>query len=192
MVELPIGGSATHNPELNWCQVRETLLMLGIAVAQVRHAMDEGSTSFSTLSTSFASTYMHIEELKTTLAQSNLAVPAELQLAERVTEISAQNSKSIVAFQFYDRLSQRLDHVCGTISQLASLVSDPTQIDQPDAWLALQQRIRSQFSMEQEKVLFDAILSGMPISEALVMAGNMNDALAADIKKPDDGEIEFF
>ena len=189
MLDLPSGGSALQNPDLEWCQIRETILMLGIAVAQVRHAMHESSESFSTLATSFGNTFSHIEDLKTSLIQVKSSLPDALDFEAKIAEINEQSGKSITAFQFYDRLSQRLDHVCGTISMLASLVSDSSEIHQSDAWLALQQRIRSQYSMEQEKVLFDAILSGVPIATAIEQAASN---LAATNSEAEDSDIEFF
>lgn len=190
MVQLPTGGSAAQNPDLDWSQVRETILMLGITVAQVQHAMEEGGASFNTLSHSFAETSSHIEALKAALSKTEL--PAELQLEQKIAEISDKNIQSVIAFQFFDRLSQRLDHVCKTISELASLVSDRSSIYQPDAWLALQKNIRSQYTMEQEKILFDAILSGMPFHEALAQAGHVNITTDANKTSESDGGIELF
>ena len=190
MVQLPTGGSAAQNPDLDWSQVRETILMLGITVAQVQHAMDESSASFNTLSNSFTDTAHHIEALKAAL--STTVLPAELQLEQKIAEISDKNIQSIIAFQFFDRLSQRLDHVCKTISELACLVSDRTSIYQPDAWLALQKSIRSQYTMEQEKVLFDAILSGAPFHEALAQAGHVSLTPNHKPHPESDGDIELF
>lgn len=190
MVQLPAGGSAAQNPDLDWSQVRETILMLGITVAQVQHAMDESSTSFNVLANSFAETSTHIEALKSALSQTKVA--ADLGLEQKIAEISAKNIQSIIAFQFFDRLSQRLDHVCKSISELASLVSDRSSIYQPDAWLALQKSIRSQYTMEQEKVLFDAILGGATFHEALAKAGHVNMNAVKNEQKEADGGIELF
>ncbi|QKJ67159.1 hypothetical protein HQN60_10865 [Deefgea piscis] len=192
MVELPLGGSAAHNPDLAWDQVRETILMMGIAVAQVRHAMEEGSASFTTLADSFAVTCQHIESLRNDLTQILPTLPAELDLPNKISEINAQNMQSIIAFQFYDRLSQRLEHVCSTISELAVLVSDHALPHQAHAWLDLQRKIRSQYTMEQEKVLFDAILHGDPIHTALIKAGNISINFDPKPRPADDGGVELF
>jgi hypothetical protein len=188
MVEIPSSGSAVTNPDLNWSQVQETILMLGIVVAQVRHAMEDSSASLNTLANSFSATAMHIDALKEALLEVGQQLPAELGIEARVAEINEQNIKSVMAFQFYDRLSQRLDHVCGTVSALASLVSDRQALFVPAEWLKLQERIRSQYTMEQEKMLFDAILKGVPINEAIELAGNVRLACASS----DDGGIELF
>jgi hypothetical protein len=178
MVDIPASGSAVSNPDLNWSQVQETILMLGIVVAQVRHAMEDSSASLNTLASSFSATSAHIEALKEALLEVGQQLPAELNVEARVAEINEQNIKSVMAFQFYDRLSQRLDHVCGTVSALAALVADRQALFVPAEWQKLQERIRSQYTMEQEKMLFDAILKGVPIAEAITLAGNVRLASA--------------
>ncbi|WP_203563833.1 hypothetical protein [Deefgea sp. CFH1-16] len=166
--------------------------MMGIAVAQVRHAMEEGSASFTTLANSFAVTCQHIESLRSDLTQILPSLPAELDLSNKISEINEQNMQSIIAFQFYDRLSQRLEHVCSTISELAVLVADHALPHQAQAWLDLQRKIRSQYTMEQEKVLFDAILHGDPIHTALIKAGNISINFDPKPRPEDDGGIELF
>ncbi|WP_348944229.1 hypothetical protein ABHF33_12320 [Chitinibacter sp. FCG-7] len=188
MVEIPKGGSAAQNPDLSWSQVQETILMLGIVVAQIRHAMEDSSSSLNQLATSFSTTSEQIHALKSDLIEFVHQLPDDLNLEERVTQISEQNIKSVVAFQFYDRLSQRLEHVCGTLSALAGLVSDRQAMFVPAEWLKLQERIRSQYTMEQEKILFDAILRGVAINEAIELAGNVRLLESSEL---DDG-IEFF
>ncbi|WP_297574376.1 hypothetical protein [uncultured Deefgea sp.] len=192
MVELPFGGSAAHNPDLDWDQIRETILMMGIAVAQVRHAMEEGSASFTALANSFALTCQHIEALNTQLTQILPTLPTKLDLENKIADITEQNMQSIIAFQFYDRLSQRLEHVCSTISELAVLVADHALPHQAQAWLDLQRKIRSQYTMEQEKVLFDAILHGDPIHTALIKAGNISINFDPTPRPNDDNGIELF
>lgn len=161
--------------------------MLGIVVAQVRHAMEDSSASLNTLANSFSATAAHIEAFKEALLEVGQQLPAEINVEARVAEINEQNIKSVMAFQFYDRLSQRLEHVCGTVSALAELVADRQAMFIPSEWLKLQERIRSQYTMEQEKMLFDAILKGVPINEAIELAGSVK--LANTSSKYDDIEL---
>ncbi|QLG86974.1 hypothetical protein HQ393_01235 [Chitinibacter bivalviorum] len=188
MVNIPQGGSAVQNPDLSWSQVQETILMLGIVVAQIRHAMDDSSSSLTTLADSFAGTAHHIEALKEALLEVGHQLPSDLNIEARVAEINEQNLRAVVAFQFYDRLSQRLDHVCGTVSALAGLVSDRQDRYVPEKWLSLQERIRSQYTMEQEKMLFDAIIKGMTINDAIALAGSVTLAESTALE----GDIELF
>lgn len=192
MVQLPPGGSAAHNSELDWNQVRETILMLGVAVAQVQDALVEGNESFSTLADSFSKTYLRISEIQSAIHPLRHLLPLELDIESKVGELGEQNSKAVMAFQFYDRMSQRLDHVCTAISNLTTLVADEQAIYQPEAWISLQKTIRAQYTMEQEKMVFDAILSGKSIHEALIATNNLAKKNGSVQKKEDDGGIELF
>lgn len=186
-VDIPAGGSAARNPDLNWSQIRETILMLGLSVAQIRQAMLESKVSLDTLTHTFAATHDKINDIRTTLQQDLAASPAAQQLAGHIADIDAINHRAVVAFQFYDRLTQQLDHACGSIACLADLVADPQRLFVPNEWLLLQQRIRSQFTMEQEHQLFDNILHGMSLEDALKqVTAPQHDG------QPAAGDIELF
>ena len=48
-------GSSAHSPDLDWSQVRETVLMLELAVGQIESALKEGNSSVEVLTDSFTS-----------------------------------------------------------------------------------------------------------------------------------------
>ena len=48
-------GTSAHSPDLDWSQVRETVLMLELAVGQIDAAMKEGNSSVEVLTDSFTS-----------------------------------------------------------------------------------------------------------------------------------------
>jgi hypothetical protein len=100
-------------------------------------------------------------------------------------KISAKMQESIVAFQFYDKLSQRLSHVSHALDALAELVGDQTKLYNPNEWIELQGKIRSRYSMREEQQMFDLLLSGASFEEALSIG-------QAVIHKLDDGDIELF
>ena len=91
---------------------------------------------------------------------------------------------AIMAFQFYDRLVQRLDHACRSIDALAELIADARRLYNPSEWVGIQQKIRSKYTMESERIMFDAILDGATVAEALALS---RQKLADN--KPDDIEL---
>jgi hypothetical protein len=93
--------------------------------------------------------------------------------------------QSIMAFQFYDRLSQRLDHVKEALEQLGKLVADPGRLYSPQEWTRLQQRIRSRYTMREEQEMFDALLRGESVEQAL-------EAVKARLEAGDIDDIELF
>ncbi len=93
---------------------------------------------------------------------------------------------SIVAFQFYDRMQQCLEHVTSNLNGLSNIVENPNLLYNSVEWKNLQNMIRDRYTMESEKAMFDAILGGKSIDEAI--------AIAADYEAEDekDNEIELF
>ena len=73
----------------------------------------------------------------------------------------------MIAFQFYDKLVQRLSHVVNGLGDICGIVSDQRKLYNPAEWAALQDRIRARFSTVEERALFESVMSGTPINEAL-------------------------
>ncbi|RTL51345.1 MAG: hypothetical protein EKK46_12415 [Rhodocyclaceae bacterium] len=166
----PVKGSSAHAPDLDWSQVRETVLMLELAAGQVEAAMKDSNTSVGVLTdtfTSLADTLVTVDVALDTLPDSvgNGLVKAEIR--EGTRQIGEKVHQAIIAFQFYDKLVQRLDHVCASLAGLSVVVSDRAKLYNPDEWLGLQQRIRDKYTMEEERAMFDAVLQGMTVKDAL-------------------------
>jgi hypothetical protein len=188
--EIPRGTRA-HTPDLDWSQVRETVLMLELAAGQVDAAMRDSNSSVDTLMdtfTSMASTLGMIDVALGTLPDTvgNGLVKSEIQ--EGARQISQKVHHAIIAFQFYDKLVQRLDHVCHSLSELSAVVSSTERIYNPQEWSALQERIRSKYTMAEERGMFDAVMSGATVHDAL------KNYMAERMQKVEEssGEIELF
>ena len=184
-------GSRAHSPDLDWSQVRETVLMLELAAGQVDAAMRDSNSSVDTLMdtfTSMADTLATIDVALGTLPDTigNGMVKAEIQ--ENARQVAQKVHQAIIAFQFYDKLVQRLDHVCHSLSGLSGLVSDTSRLYNPAEWSALQELIRSKYTMAEERDMFDAVMAGATVEEAL------KHYMTARMQQVEDsgGEIELF
>ncbi len=158
--------SNANNPDLDWSQIRETVRMLSLSVTHVEQSMREGDASVNTLTDSFTSMVEHMSAINGLLM--TLAPSEEKEAA--IAHCQATNEiiqDSIVAFQFYDRLQQCLEHVTLGLTGLSELVSTPERLYSPMEWKKFQDSIRGRYTMESEKILFDAILAGKTIKEAL-------------------------
>lgn len=191
MTEDVARGSRAHAPDLDWSQVRETVLMLELAAGQVDAAMSDSNTSVNVLTdtfTSLADTLNLIDAAVSTLPDTigNGLVKAEIQ--ENTQFVAAKVRQSIVAFQFYDKLVQRLDHVCHSLAGLSHLVSDKSRLYNPDEWKQLQEEILAKYTMVEERAMFDSVLKGVSVKEALdnYMATRMEQVESSG------GEIELF
>ena len=173
-------ASTAHNPDLDWSQVRETVLMLNLAVAQIERAMRDGDDSVNTLAESFTSMIGNAQVIQS--ATNNMQEGQEKQtILEHCSEISARMQQAIMAFQFYDKLSQRVTHVSNSLASLADLVSHPAHLYNPHEWRGLQEKIKSGYTIESDRGMFEAILSGATVEEALsMMAGQEENRVEGD------------
>lgn len=168
--ETPISSSA-NRPDLDWSQVKETVLMLKLAAAQVEFSLSEGGNSVNTLTDSFTSMAGSIKAIE--LSTLDIFEKYQVELSDQevivnnCAHVTSKMQQAIVAFQFYDTLVQRLDHVVNSLSKLGDLVCDPGRLYSPVEWRALQETIRSRYTMSNERELFDAILAGESIEQVI-------------------------
>lgn len=158
--------STAARPDLDWSQVRETILMLNLAVAQIEMAMRDSGGSVEVLADTFTSMYGNIMAMVEAAGELPDS-PIKANLTQSGQAVSGQMQQAIVAFQFYDRLSQRLSHVCRSLENLVGIVNNPAQLYNPSAWYSLQQKIRAKYTMEDEKLMFDTLLATGDVDEAL-------------------------
>lgn len=189
--EISANGTRARMPDLDWSQVRETVLMLELAAGQVEAAMRESNTSVEVLAdtfTSLAETLQLIDAAVSTLPDTvgNGLVKAEIQ--DYTHLVADKVHHAIVAFQFYDKLAQRLAHVCHGLEELSGVVSDKTRLFNPQEWVGLQEMIRAKYTMTEERAMFDAVMHGMPVDEAL------EHYMHVRMKEVEDsgGEVELF
>lgn len=181
-----LNPSGAQKPDLDWSQVRETALMLNLAVAQILDALNEGDESVLNLTESFTAMANNVQA-------THVAAKALPESTEKATILNNSSSvlndlnHSIIAFQFYDKLTQRLNHVSKSLEGLVSLVSDPKRLYIPHEWRGLQEQIKSHYTVELERLMFDYILQGHSIEQAL--------ELVRQSKQPtnnSDDDIELF
>ena len=98
-------------------------------------------------------------------------------------------SASICAFQFYDRVCQRLDHVSRSLEKVSAVMASRESLCQPDAWRKIQLDIKSSYTMEAERLMFDYIMQGGSVAEALRIYREQIDASG---NKNNEDEIELF
>ncbi len=172
-------------------ELQRTILTLNLSIAQIDLSMSEGDNSvmaliesFNYLSSKVDAINAHVEKL------ANLPENEVKQHLDEVKvdsqELKQQVTAAIIAFQFYDRLSQRLGHVNNALSMLADIVSNEMVVQDEEAWEALKERVHKDISMEEEKELFDLIfIQKMPAQSAIElmkkkMAERMNQAEEED------------
>lgn len=191
MKDIIAGGTRAHTPDLDWSQVRETVLMLQLATGQVNAAMHDSNASVEVLTDTFTSMVETLDMVEVALGTlpdtiGNGMVKSEIQ--EGAREVSRKVHQAIIAFQFYDKLVQRLDHVCNSLAELSSLVADKGRLYKPTEWQGLQMHIQSKYAMAEERAMFEAVMAGATVEEAL--QAYMTERLQK--VEQSGGEIELF
>jgi hypothetical protein len=189
-----LSGSTALRPDLDWSQLKETVLMLNLAVAQIDGSLHEGNSSIETLSASFTGLATNLSDIQSSILQikdkdeGNDVDKLSLIIEGSTSTALDKVHSAIIAFQFYDKLTQRLDHVSESLGALTTLISDPAALYSPVEWRALQESIRGRYSMKEERNMFDKVIAGVPIEEALA---DFNQALLDKVDCEED-EIELF
>lgn len=119
--------------------IKKMILALNLSIAQINLSMRDGSYSIDTLIDSFTA-FKDISDI-----QNNPV------LTEKVTN-------SIIAFQFYDKLSQRLHHVEKGLSILNELLINKKISDEKE-WLYFKDKMQKFTSMAEEYNLYDMIFN---------------------------------
>lgn len=182
-------SSTASRPDLDWSQVRETIMMLNLAMTQIEMAMHDSASSIGDLTDSFTSisgTLSAIREVTRQLPDTPSVLSAKAEIESLGAEGSETIGQAIIAFQFYDRLSQRLSHVCRSLDDLGALVNDQTRLYNPFAWVALQQKIRSKYVTEEDRKMFDTLMETQDVRKALA------EFMKCKREQQPSGDIELF
>ncbi len=173
--------SSPDKPDLDWSQVRETVRMLNVAIAQIERTMLEGDESVNTLTNSFTDMVSNAQIIAA--AAEKLPESEEKRvIIDNYQAIADRIQLAIVAFQFYDRLAQRLSHVTNSLAALSELVDTPERLYNPYEWLGLQQKIKSKYTIEADRAMFEAILNGSTVEEALALSRQQQQGTQDDIE----------
>ena len=108
--------------------------------------------------------------------------PTNKNINTSCKEISNQVENSIVAFQFYDRLSQRMALISKTLNSLTDMLKDSNKKNMQNEWTDLQNVIRSKYTLDADQKMFDVVLNGTSIEDALKIA----------VEETGEEEVEFF
>lgn len=174
--------------DLDWDHIRETVVMLELSSGQIEGALTDSNNSVEVLTSSFTTMagYMGmISETVAELSDEGAAGATKESLQAVAGSVSGMVHDAIMAFQFYDKLVQRLAHVNHSLSELSGLIGDDTRHFDPAEWKVLQETIRSKYSMKEEQAMFDAVMHGVPVKQAL-------EQFMLEMKGKQGDDIELF
>ena len=158
--------STTQQPDLDWSQVQETIRMMNLAVAQMEVSMKEGDESVDTLTDTFSTMVARVQVIEKVVKQKEQDDDLD-SVIEQCDAVTSEMQRAIVAFQFYDKLTQRLSHVSHTLEALSNLVGDQSKLYNPIEWSLLQEKIKSKYTMPAEHRMFELVMEGMSVEDIL-------------------------
>lgn len=188
-------GSRAERPDLDWSQVKETIAMLCLAMGQIESTLTDSSRSVGELTQVF--TRMSDEARTIHQLASGADDPEQWEVARQdilnITQgINDRMALAVVAFQFYDRLSQKLSRVNRSLTHLGDLIGNGQRVFDPGEWRKLQKDIRSNYGMECERLMFDMIMQGSTIERALELYRHQFDPAELVNRSPADDDVELF
>jgi hypothetical protein len=145
----------------DWSPEHETALMLDLCEAQMEAAIRDSDEAVDVLVKSFTDIVESTRALnELALGQDDSHKVQREELSKRAETVTKQISEAIVAFQFYDKLSQRLGHVRHSMTTLALFVCDSKHIQEREHWKKLLTSLRRLYRTQEERAIFDMVAEG--------------------------------
>ena len=169
-----------------WTPEQQIARLLSLCEAQMESALSESDVAVQELVKSFAGL---IEAGQALGSMSEKAPEAgATDMAAQLDALKKQTAAAIVAFQFYDKLTQRLGHVRYSLSALAMFVCDGAKTGERDQWRRMFATLRRLYRTEEERQLFRMMVEGASAEEA---RGHIQQSTLT-LRAAPTGEIEIF
>ncbi|MGE0113457.1 MAG: hypothetical protein AB7T07_01025 [Steroidobacteraceae bacterium] len=172
-------------PTVTWSPQQQTARMLALCEAQMEAATQDADAAVDTLVKAFTDLIDAVRELgslsKTDTGDTTHA-QALSEINTRCATLSSQVAAAVVAFQFYDKLSQRLGHVRYSLSTMALFICDRSNSQRPEHWEKLLATLGRLYRTAEERAIFDSIAGSLaltisdqdePLSKAMSDAGSI-------------------
>lgn len=124
---------------------------LAMAIAQIDMSIHESGQSVNLAMEAFTETANCLAKVRESLD----SCPDEVvgRVADDLNTATQQLDKAIVAFQFFDRLTQRITHIGENLSSVTSVVQEP-ELEHSYLWEQMQEKLRQVYSQDQERMLY--------------------------------------
>lgn len=182
---------------LEWKELSQTIMALNLSIAQIDLSMTEGSYSIDTLIDTFNFMREGLDRLNHSVLNDEIQDVAELKLRllQESQVLSEKVTESIVAFQFYDKLSQRLQHVSKSLSSLSDIISHEERTVDEAKWNSFLEKMAKYAAMREEYELYELIFTqGLSGEQAIeVMKDRMRARMEERKNQPaPEDDIELF
>ena len=143
----------------DWTPESQLGLMLGLCEAQMDSAIQESDQSIDSLVNAFTS-LVDTARAVGALTSSLPAGQVDPSMRDQLAQFQDKMAAAVVAFQFYDKLSQRLGHVRYSLAALAQFSCSRSQMQQPEQWTRLHSTLRRLYRTQEERDVFQMVMEG--------------------------------
>ena len=170
----------------NWSPQQQTARLLALCEAQLEAATHDSDIAVDTLTKACTDLMGAVHELSKRSSEPNADVASHAlqDINARCATLSQDVAAAVVAFQFYDKLSQRLGHVRYSLSTLALFICDRTNSQRPEHWDKLVMTLGRLYRTAEERAIFDSIARSLSLSlheQAEPLAQAMSDAGSVEL-----------
>ncbi len=172
---------------ISWTPEQQIARLLALCEAQMESALSESDVAVEALVKSFAG-LIEAGQALGALNEKTPAAAGPADLAQQLDTLRKQTAAAVVAFQFYDKLTQRLGHVRYSLSALAMFVCDRSKSGEREQWKRMFSTLRRLYRTEEERQLFRLMVEGASADEAREHIQQSTQTLRA----APTGEVELF
>ena len=152
---------------------------LQLAILQIDMSLRESGQSVEAMNDAITSLAADLHRIRNLIDTAS----SKGKIQEICDQAEQHIHGSITAFQFYDRMSQRFTHIMENLREICSVIDTPIR-EHASQWKNLQERMRTVYSLEQEQIMYRALIDGIPFDDPDIPDSNSSRQAA--------GEIELF
>jgi len=138
--------------------------LLQLAAAQLALSLKETEQPFDNLSKLFIQIVEGYNAIEKLIGSDRQQDVEQLKQLHSKTQNKVRNA--IVDFQFYDRMTQRLQHIMSTIQDAIACIDADKGIND-DNWQQIFDNIEKSYTMREEVQLFNSIRNGQGFEQAV-------------------------
>jgi len=128
--------------------------LLEVSTVQIGSILEEGSLSINKLTDEFSEIARALEEIRPMLEIDNAGDNA-LGIEKHLDKLSINVNQVLISFQFYDRLTQRLQHVIHGIDIISTGIKSRGCAGN---WDDLYHKIRDSYTLSEEQSVFEVMM----------------------------------
>lgn len=135
-------------------QNQELLTVLELQLRETREQVNQNASSLGKCFEKLFNSVEKLQQYKNTLKDTT-----EDYISKECSTMYESIGACITALQSSDAVSQRLEHSYNSVSLIKELNTDLDKCDSELAWSKLKNKVRNSYSIQDEREIFDSVIS---------------------------------